>query len=1068
MNAARERYERIGAGTDHLLFAILWLLAFLSLPSLYAAETEAPRLAIVSQNEARDLAALMTERLAKNPSFVLIERDDLAKAGDEWKLSEMARADGQMLGKLIGADGLLFLSREGEQFRARLTAVTLGFAVFDLVFHREATPEDVLQKLESRIRRLTGKLTLTPEHAIPLSVLNLRADSLSEQGAEIERLATMLLESRLSEAAEIVILERREAGALAFEHALNGERTSILRGAFLVDGSLRLSSGGDSVIASVRVRSPKEEASFEMAGSLKDLPGFANRLAGKIARITKTSLPPSQASSKGEAREYLLEGVWAHRCRLARSALAALDSAEMLGETASDLLALRIPVLCMLATGSSKITYVTTPVPDKADPDDDIAFLGRALEDLARYRADKGQSKLEILDSHQSFDGRTSHLEEISVVSSLRMLAMLESTSNPRAADFRTSIRSALGYAPFEGQLPKDWSTAIEFAGLLSTSREEEIEYYRRLSTTFPAAAYEAWRLQLVLRPETFCARFIPSVEERKAAYFRFWKELLRDPVGKPAALLHLAQKASPDERTAACKNLYRELWEQRQELLRANRIVYLLKYAFKLETENGVKEADHRLISTLHFVLQNETKTNGATEGIWCPELFPRKEARKLQRALKEFQSRVIAAGGSDGYFQRMNQKLLQQFPDLAEPSVALPPLKITSFWYPKNAPALFLTGTYDFKVENDYVLLTGIHSRQVRTFELRLPGFETREIVSPLTQTPEDTLHTKDSLLLLCKPNDGNPKAVIMRYDRARGGWSEHEVPVKTQRIFRVHDKVYLSLGNSVTDPDAGGIALFEEVTGEVTVLASCRRKPARNQFDDCPKYRVGAIFAGPSGRVCALIDYKVYEIKAEPGNWSLVSDTGVMRSATSTLGRTLLHGSTTHSNRLKAAILFDPARSQPEVWMGPVSSLKVRSGKEWIQPESPEWSNSFFWPAADKEAGEEIECSIRGDDLLCLVRNHSEGERARLIYYRRGKTDPIHIPLRFEMQPDALNALKSVLSEKVNTFDVISKPHEHPHILEMQVASSGLCFRALHHGFWFLPFAELDAYLKALDAD
>jgi hypothetical protein len=95
--------------------------------------TGASRLAIVSDAGDGNLAALVTTELSAMSGVVLLDRDDLAKIGDEMKVQQLASTDPVALGKLAGADGLIFLDQRPDGTHVRLTAVNLGFALFDEV-----------------------------------------------------------------------------------------------------------------------------------------------------------------------------------------------------------------------------------------------------------------------------------------------------------------------------------------------------------------------------------------------------------------------------------------------------------------------------------------------------------------------------------------------------------------------------------------------------------------------------------------------------------------------------------------------------------------------------------------------------------------------------------------------------------------------------------------------------------------------------------------------------------------------------------------------------------------------
>jgi hypothetical protein len=206
------------------------------------------RVAVISTADTADLAALVITELSGNPEISLVERDDLAKIGDELKLQQLAGSDAVAFGRLVGADGLLFLNKGADGIQIRFTAVGLGYALFD----DQATPEtDLPQLAKSLAHRVAGyapQLKLDPAHAIPISVLNLRADYATADSTALERKLTLLLESRLASLPEYVVLERRHAWSLGFEHSLATTPKPLLHGVYVVDGALSLPAQGTNEI----------------------------------------------------------------------------------------------------------------------------------------------------------------------------------------------------------------------------------------------------------------------------------------------------------------------------------------------------------------------------------------------------------------------------------------------------------------------------------------------------------------------------------------------------------------------------------------------------------------------------------------------------------------------------------------------------------------------------------------------------------------------------------------------------------------------------------------------------
>ncbi len=151
---------------------------------------EFPRVAIISTADTADLASLLTAELSNNPAISLVERDDLAKARDELKLEQLAETDAAALGKQIGADGLIFISKSPDGLQVRFTAMGLGYALFDDRYDAATDLPHMAQTIAVRIADYAPKLKLRPEEAILLSVLNLRADVAATDSSNLERKLT--------------------------------------------------------------------------------------------------------------------------------------------------------------------------------------------------------------------------------------------------------------------------------------------------------------------------------------------------------------------------------------------------------------------------------------------------------------------------------------------------------------------------------------------------------------------------------------------------------------------------------------------------------------------------------------------------------------------------------------------------------------------------------------------------------------------------------------------------------------------------------------------------------------
>src|SRR5471032_3335071 len=94
-----------------LRHAVSCVLIWMAVTAWVMADPASVRVAVISDADNQNLAALVTTELSSSPDISLVERDDLAKIGDELKLQQLAGGDAVALGRLVGADGLLFLNK---------------------------------------------------------------------------------------------------------------------------------------------------------------------------------------------------------------------------------------------------------------------------------------------------------------------------------------------------------------------------------------------------------------------------------------------------------------------------------------------------------------------------------------------------------------------------------------------------------------------------------------------------------------------------------------------------------------------------------------------------------------------------------------------------------------------------------------------------------------------------------------------------------------------------------------------------------------------------------------------
>jgi len=1023
-----------------------------------------PRVAIVADHDSSDFSALIVADLSQEQGVSLVEREEMAKIGDELKLQQLVGTNPVSLGKLLGADGLLFLGKTKDGFQIRFTAVGLGYALFDDPLPVAATTDlpHLAQSLAQRIEDYSPKLKVKPDAAIPISVLNIRADSSSADSAALERKLSLLLESRLSALPQYIVLERRHASALHFEDNLSLSTALPLQGAYLVDGSFHASAQDKvSLTVDLRLRTPgNQQNQIKIEGSLKDLPGLAEQMTDALQKAIGTPANSAPWQPQNEAREYLLEGIWGSQHGASADALEALDSAELLGETAPDLLAVRISALCANVAGSERILMGDATTPDDPHPEARIEMLMRAIADEARYEQEGMEAKLILLD-HRGF-AQTASLNFRMMIdrTASSLLAMLDGTHDPHADEVRSALCSFAHYDPLHGQMPEDFDTALRHADDWSISADEEVAYYRN----FRAPNNIAWFvLESQLDPESFCARFIPDPDQRRSVFFKFLNDLADNPGTKAIGLLELAKWTAPPQQADACRAFYDELWTERESLLQTKQLCFLLGAAFEIEKSRDISVADPQLIALLRYTLQHLDRFDGLLPRAWHPELFPEKDAPGLWSDLKALGDKPQDIN-TPMAFSAMRRSYVDRFGD-PDAAGSPPPLEVNRFWYPKDMTGLFKIEATPLEIASDGVWISGVTeaSPQSIIYHIAIDSsqpdpFTAAPPIAPPGIYADQMIATPDALYVLGSPIGQWQKSVVARFNFASRQWLMHDVP-SSHQIFQAAGHFYLSLLGRGMDDLESGIARYDEETGEATVLASSRRKPGQNQFDDRDLYDVRGIFTGPGNLPCMLVGFgESYVISETPGPWQPLIDTGALEFAKTDGTRVLLYGPRSYKGKNPGDVVFmiDPAQATPELWLGgPVPSL----GTGMVSKEGPEpapWPKAPVWPIPQQGAISAWEYGFRGNDLFSYISN-SKAAQNELVYYRRGSPEPILIPLDFKLDATTAQTLQAARER-----DPHYKFQPHNSGVQMTVVPQGICF-SQPQGFWFLPFTEIDAYLK-----
>ena len=1067
--------ELLGKTAPDLFAARIQALCGLTLIDTAMANPAPVNVAVIDTPETADLGALIMTELSAHPAIHLVERSDLAKVGDELKLQQLAGNDAVALGKLVGADGLIFISKGPDGLHERFTAVGLGYTLFDDLLETPANnPAQEARVLAHRVEDYAPKLKLTPAQAVPISVLNLRADYATGDAAALERKLTLLLESRLAALPDYVVLERRHGWSLGFERAFSAHPKPLLPGAYVVDGTLDLpmqNPGSNSVTAHLRLRSPNQQQTpLELHGSTSDLPGLVEQMTTEIRKATGNSNSAAPWQPQKEAREYLEEGIWGWQHHADDAALEALASAELLGETAPDLIAVRIGLLCRRASDGMDVrqNYQKPLPPDSRSLDQRTDDALEAIREVVRYANEKMESKLQIFQSSRNLDVRTGDLQERVATLASELLAYLDAAGSPHADELRQALRSVTGYDPLHGRMGTNFRSWLRdtYADEWAHSLAEELAYYHLLFTqpnqylpaTLPAR-----------QGQEFCPRFLKTPEEQQKAFAQFVQGLKDDPAGKLSYLL--IKSCSNDEATAsaACRDYLCELWNRREQLM-AGKEPRAEITNLQIAPEKIRQQTAHEIVPFLRFYLshlddirdgrialtsmcQPEGWTKAEASGIWTDYLAFKARA---QTTWKKRNSNPEALAT---YLDEFEKPIRDKFPQLtALKTAARTPLVVTRFWQPELLPdalperftipdcvatadGLCLLGTYHFS------------EGKPSLYEIHLPDFKSERIDIPDANNIRALRATPDTYYVEYYKRDS--QQYLARFDRKTRVLLAHvmKLPFSDTQFYAVDGSLYFSM-------EKGGLAHYNWDKDAVTLLTSPRRKPPQNQFDDQSGLSVSGVFAGPGNQPCFTTEGGTYYIQDQPGTWRRVFDSDRFTNAITVQGKTLV------CSQDGEVVLLDPAQRTPQYLMASAQAfhrdVSWAAQARWDPPERGLISNGSFSNSI----------GLHGDDLYDLISPVlPTGTYELLVYSKNGGRTPRHIPLNFKMDEATRSALTPIYN---NTdpghpapewiLDKIEHPGSPFFSLKLVPTNQGLCLVSYVGGFWFLSFSDIDAYLKS----
>ena len=311
------------------------------------------RVAVLGDPSLANLVDVTTAALSGNLGFVVLERADLDKLGQEQALQSMVTAEDLSAASLVPAEGLVLLRAVNQDGKAgvfaRLVAVQPGVVLREVALPAGTDPTAQAQVLKTELAPYWSKLeTIRKGKIRAISLLGLRFEMDVAETRDLERRFNILLASRLSAEPDVLVLERWRLNDAVFEKVLTPQQPSpFWTGSSLIDGSMRWDKSSSRIAVTLRVRPPHgTDVSIEDGDTTENLPALIERLAGKIRGGASTVVTWTPVD---EARHFADLGKWCLDNGLADEGAGAIESALALGDTSRSTRMLQIKAYAMEA-----------------------------------------------------------------------------------------------------------------------------------------------------------------------------------------------------------------------------------------------------------------------------------------------------------------------------------------------------------------------------------------------------------------------------------------------------------------------------------------------------------------------------------------------------------------------------------------------------------------------------------------------------------------------------------------------------------------------------------------------
>jgi len=835
---------------------------------------------VVSDPEAATAADLLTAELSKTHGIQVLERGEISRILLEKHL--IGPQKDNTLGQILGADGLLILERRkngtNQTLDIRLVAVKPGVV---LARHEYLYPVPEIahwsEVAAAQFVPLLPKLSVVPEDAVRISILNVRSPTQSPESTLLDREVTLLLSRRLMHEKAIFVLERSQLGGAALEKAFQREDTQFWNGSYLVEGAIN-PDGYASNIVRIRLHLKTPEASadesFEASSPPSGLPRVMDDLVQRLLRRVTAHNSPNTWQPEEEANRYYEEAKWALRWGMFTEAESASESAWALGRHDADTARARVLAYsgesqtdgpgATVYLDEQRLSFDRPSPPWKLDAARESlnAFLG-----LNSFVTGLGMTNTWWIDAGS-----------IAVVKSSELLEEFYWTSNARTGledkldDLRGLVRQSadlimahalkhfnanssppdiLAKDFYNFERPDIFDVAGDYGGLWQETFEQGVAFFKKLRRN-DITPNKIWDKIYHREPEHPPLADWHSFDLAKGR--KIWAEFLRpSDSGTATAPGVILNRSIPKEITAT------EWIDRQRDFLRTNTTFNLGEFTtiFWLERYRYTTNQARELLGLLASYRTNLSATTNVVGDAQESHL------KGLEARLKVYEQPFVPQPGS-----RTN--LQMRIPE--PPSASTNTILVTNLWKllttalePKAYPEVQVT-SHIFR-ENKMWLRVH-YSSYTQTSDENGGAFSVNSrdcvlSIDPLTshhtviQLPEKNWDPgEQDLEVLNGVIYASTPETVNKYDAARKSWNSF--PIK----FQKHPRLQV-VGRRLFAIAPDSIAEIETRSGSVRVVASARRRPQINLLDSLTSLEAAILGAGPNNGLRVYLEGAVYDL-------------------------------------------------------------------------------------------------------------------------------------------------------------------------------------------------------------